>query len=173
MVEEELGLTKEEAIRAYINKPKSEDFYIDAFNRYEVDGVERFQWIWSWWAFAGGVFFLLYRKLYIEAVVFFILSFVATQVPFAGIALMIASGGIFIYFVYKRYKKIVTTAVEHEIKGDMAVESLNELGGYNQWSLYVAVGLNLLFMIGFLYIISTLANNPGALREALEIFQQR
>lgn len=173
MIEEELGITREEAIKAYIDKPKSEDFYIDAFDRYEVNGVERFQWIWSWWALAGGVFFLLYRKLYIEALVFFTLSIIASQVSFAGIALMIASGGIFIYFVYKRYKKIVTTAVKHDIKGDIAIESLNELGGYNQWALYIAVALNLLVMIAFTYVAITLSNNPEALREAFEIFQQR
>lgn len=170
MIEKELNLTREEAIKAYINKPESEDFYIKAFEQYEVNGIERFKWVWSWWAFAGGIFFLLYRKLYIEALVFFILGIIASKVTFASIILWIASGGVFIYFVYKRYKKIVTTAIDHGIKGDMAIESLNELGGYNKWALNIAIILNVIVMIWFMYSAFILSNNPEMLRDTFGMF---
>ncbi|RRS31385.1 MAG: hypothetical protein P794_03745 [Epsilonproteobacteria bacterium (ex Lamellibrachia satsuma)] len=145
---------EEEAIRAYINKPESEAYYINAFKAYENNGIAQFRWYWSWWAFFGGVFFLLYRKLYVEAAVFFLIGIMSSRMPIASFIIWIASGGIFIYFVYKRYKKIKAQVDANISNPSEQLQALRELGGYNQWAVWVAVALNVL-LIGFIiYAVS-------------------
>jgi len=74
MLERKNEVEEREAIKTYIDKPESEEFYINAFEKYQKQGG--FVWVWSSWALWGGVFFLLYRKLYLEAIVFFAISLI-------------------------------------------------------------------------------------------------
>ncbi len=156
MVEKKMDID-EEAIKAYIGKPSVEDFYINAFKKYELNG---FTWIWSSWALMGGIFFLLYRKLYAEASVFFIISILASGNVYLALMIWIASGFIFTFFVYKRYEKIRKSAKENQVDDEMLLDSLQELGGYHQWALFVAVGLNMLVVIAILYFGMAIANDP-------------
>ena len=147
-----MELSEKEAVAAYINKAESEEFYINAFDEYNIHGIDQFSWKWSWWAFFGGIFFLLYRKLYIEALVFFLLATVISVIPFGGLVLWIASGGVFPYFVYKRYKKIRAEIDSKVSEKSEKIELLKRLGGYNDWAIWIAVFVNVLVMIGLLYL---------------------
>lgn len=49
-------------ISSYIDNTKSEKFYYKLFSQYQNDVTLK---SWSWWAFAGGFSFLIYRKLYL------------------------------------------------------------------------------------------------------------
>jgi len=142
-----------EYIKAYIDKPESENFYIDAFLDYTRNGVEQFKWHWSWWALGGGVFFLLYRKLYIEALVFFLISSLASTVPVAYLIIWVVSGALFPYLVFKRYKKGLEM-VEHLRSEDEKIRALREFGGYNQWAIYIGVVVNIISVIGFVYMFT-------------------
>lgn len=157
-----MSLDYQEAINAYINKEKSEEYYHNAFAKYSAAGVDQFQWNWSWWAMFGGMFYLLYRKLYLEALVYFLAFAIIGMIPFAGIIMWIASGGILPYFVYRRYKKTLTQ-VETNITGTHEqLDALRTVGGVNNWAIWIAVIVHLIAWSSFLYTSIMLASMaPG------------
>ena len=142
------------AVEAYINKEQSNDFYQKGFAKYSAAGVDQFAWHWSWWAMFGGVFYLLYRKLYLEALIFFLLFAVIGMIPFAGLVAWIATGGVLPYLVYKRYKKVKAQVEMNFADEDDQLNALREVGGYNQWAIWLGVALHVLMWVGVFYMIA-------------------
>jgi len=151
-------LIDEEAVKAYINKRESQDYYLDAFETFAEDN-NSFKWKWSWWAFGGGAFFLLYRKLYMEAIVFFLITITASKIPIASLIIWVMSGGIFSYFVYKRYLKTYDEIGQNVSGRENQLEALRMRGGFNNWALGIAVAINMLVVAYLFFVI--LAVYPG------------
>ena len=59
-------------LAAFVGKPEKFLFYKRAFSKYNVNGLERFEWVWSWWAFFGGLAFYSIEK-YIYGQLYFLL----------------------------------------------------------------------------------------------------
>jgi hypothetical protein len=156
-----MALEESEAIKAYIGTEKTLAFYEEAFKKYSVAGVDQFAWHWSWWAFGGGMFYLLYRKLYLEALGYFILFMVVGAFPLISIVLWIISGGVLPYFVYKRYKKIKAQVETNLSDSQEQLSALRELGGVNKWAIWVAVIFTLLFWGGGLYMAILMSAVPN------------
>jgi len=146
-------LDENQAIEAYINKEESEDFYKEGFAKYSAAGIDQFQWHWSWWAMFGGVFYLLYRKLYLEALVYFILFVAVGTMPIISLLLWIAGGGILPYFVYKRYQKTKAQVEQNLSSEQEQLEALRTVGGVNQWAIWVGVALHIIMWIGTIYMM--------------------
>ncbi len=157
-----MNLEQSEAIRAYINKEKSEQYYEEAFAKYAAAGVDQFQWHWSWWAMFGGIFYLLYRKLYLEALVYFLLFAIVGMIPFMGLIMWVASGGILPYFVYKRYKKTLAQVEENLSTKEEQLQALRTVGGVNQWAIWLAIVIHVIAWAGFIYTSIMIASlSPG------------
>jgi len=152
-------INEEKAIKAYINTPKTVEFYKKAFEKYNISGIDQFRWHWSGWAFAGGMFYLLYRKLYLEAVVYFFVFILLMPLPLVNLIAWIASGGILPYFVYKRYKKIKTEVENNLDNPHQQIDVLRELGGVNKWGIWLAVMLNIAFIGALMYITLVVSTN--------------
>ena len=152
-IEIDTGASEYEArmLEAFVGKPERPDkglWYANAFSKYEINGIEKIQWKWSWWAFFGGIWFLFYRKAYAAAGGLFLISVVAQFfIPFAGIIIPIFMGGFGTYFIYKVYKtkKIEIEAIHRD--EEQCIETMAEVGGYNQWAVWIGVALNVLFVI--------------------------
>ena len=155
-----MQIDESQMISAYIDKPESEEYYKNAFENFSSSGIEQFKWHWSWWAFGGGVFFLLYRKLYVEAAVFFLISMISSAVPVANIIIWIISGGVFPYFVYKRYKKGIEMVEANIINDDDKLSALREFGGYNKWALYLGAAMAIISIGSMLYFTILLTALP-------------
>jgi len=141
-------------IEAFVNKPEKTLWYQNAFSKFDINGIDSMKWVWSWWAFGGGWAFLLYRKQYIPAIVLFILSVITGAIPFASILLMILSGGFSTYFVYKGYKN-KKEEIESKIDDiNKRIETMREVGGYNQWVVWVYALFSAFIL---LYIVATVA----------------
>ncbi|MGP1450345.1 MAG: DUF2628 domain-containing protein [Wolinella sp.] len=95
-------------ISAYVQS--SDSYYQEAFTRFRLSGG--FTWQWSWWAFFGGPLYLLYRKLYLEAILLFMAGLILHSVlPFFGsLAYLVIRGGVLPYFVYLRFLKTMQYA---------------------------------------------------------------
>ena len=91
-------------IEAFVDKEEATLWYVNAFKKFNVNGIDSLKWNWSWWAFFGNIFYLLYRKSYLAAFILFILTFVAVVVPFGSLILWVLSGGFAPYVVYKTYQ---------------------------------------------------------------------
>lgn len=132
-------------IEAYIDKPEVTDWYVDTFKRFNINGIDVMKWKWSWWAFFGSVFYLLYRKSYLAAGILFILTLATGFIPFGGLILWVLTGGYAPYFVYKTYKE-KRLEVEAQIQGEeKRIETMRLVGGYNDWAIWVAVILHIFF----------------------------
>ena len=143
-----------EMLEAFVGKPDEPDrglWYANAFSKYEANGAQKMTWLWSWWAFGGGIWFLLYRKAYAAAGTLLLLSIASNFIPLGGVVIWILSGGYGMYFVYKVYKtkKLEIEAAEQD--EHRRIEMMAELGGYNQWALVIAVALNVIVIIGLSY----------------------
>ena len=143
-------------VETFINKPEKLAWYKNTFERYNVNGTAKMTWVWSWWAFFGGLFYLLYRKAYMPAIILLVLIIVSSFIPFAGLILWILTGGFAPYFVYKTYlerKAEIESAIQDEPK---RIETMRTLGGYNQWAIWIAVLIHVLFWVIVFAMLATL-----------------
>ncbi len=154
-------LEESKAVEAYINKEKSLGFYQKAFAKYSVAGVDQFAWHWSWWAMFGGIFYLLYRKLYVEALVLFILLVTVGMIPFVGFVAWIVTGGVLPYFVYKRYKKVKAQVESNLPSESEQLNALRVVGGYNQWAVWLGVALHILMWVAMFYLLMMVGMQAG------------
>lgn len=141
-------------IEAFVNKPEKTSWYQNTFNKYQVNGIDKMTWNWSWWAFFGGVFFLLYRKAYLPALGLFGATVVLGWIPFVSLILWILTGGLASYFVYKTYSQ-----KKQEIEGTIEdsqkrIETMQQVGGYNSWVVWLGIILNTLLGI---FIVTAVA----------------
>jgi len=127
-------------IEAYIDKPEVTDWYVNAFKKFNINGIDVMKWQWSWWAFFGNLFYLFYRKAYMAAGVFFLLFFVASLfAPLGWFVLFILTGGYGPYFVYRTYKD-KRLEVEAQIQDeDERIETMRLVGSYNVWAIWVGI----------------------------------
>ena len=151
-----------EAFVAKPEKPEKGLWYANAFAKYDVNGVDSMRWNWSWWAFFGGIWFLIYRKSYAAAGGLFLISIAAAFIPFAGLVIWVLSGGYSTYFVYKTYKtkKLQIEAAEGD--ENRRIQMMQELGGYNQWVVILAIVLNVLVFVGVFMAIAAGMNADTA-----------
>ncbi len=143
-------------IEAFVNKPEKTVWYQNAFSQYSINGVEKISWVWSWWAFFGGIFYLLYRKAYFPALGLFVLTVVSFAIPFGGLIVWIVTGGLAPYFVYKTY---LTKKAEIEAKvtdEQKRIETMRAVGGYNDWAIWLAVLLHLFFWTWVFFAFSAM-----------------
>ena len=154
-----------EMLEAFVGKPDEPDrglWYANAFAKYEEKGAEKVSWLWSWWAFGGGIWFLLYRKAYAAAGTLLLLSIASNFIPLGGVVVWILSGGFSMYFVFKTYKtrKREIETAEHD--ENRRIEMMSTIGGYNQWALIAAVILNVMVLAGFMFFASELISAASA-----------
>jgi len=154
---EEISDYEHQMIEAYIDKPQVTHWYVNAFKSFHLNGVDIGKWHWSWWAFFGSVFFLLYRKTYLPAAILFILLMGASFIPFGWITLWVLSGGYSTFFVYKTFKE-KKDELEAKIENETErLETMQALGGSNEWALVLGVIAQLFFwstgilMIGIIF----------------------
>ena len=143
-------------IEAFVDKPEVTAWYINAFKHCDSNGVEKISWVWSWWAFFGGIFYLLYRKAYVSALVLFAITILSSAIPLGGLAVLIATGGLAPYFVYKIYrskKDEIEATIDDEQK---RIETMRTLGGYNNWAIWLAVAIHALFWVVIFYMLFTM-----------------
>ena len=146
-------------VEAFVGKPEDPEkgfWYANSFSKYNINGVDAMKWNWSWWAFMGGIFFLLYRKAYAAAGGLFLISLVSGIIPFGGLVIWILTGGFSTYFVYKVFKTKKMEIESAQSDENQRITMMQELGGYNQWVIWLAVVLNVLVVIGIAVFASAI-----------------
>ena len=143
-----------EAFVAKPGKPEKGLWYANAFSKYDVNGIDVMRWKWSWWAFFGGIWFLIYRKAYAAAGGLLLLSIATAIIPPAGLILWVLTGGYATYFVYKVYKTKKLQIEAAQADEEQRIEMMHLLGGYNQWVLVLVIVLNLLVLLGIVAAIA-------------------
>ncbi len=119
-------------VSAFVGKNAA--YYKEKFRKFTVLGVETFVPTWNWAACLCNFWWMLYRKLYLWALLWFLLSFI----PFFGFAFWVASGiaGNYIYYHHAGVKIREARAATPPEKLPAV---LSELGGVNGWVIPVAI----------------------------------
>ena len=121
---------------------KNADYYKMQFRKFNVRGVETFAPTWNWCAFLFTFWWMLYRKLYLWAFLWLLLTFV----PFFGFLFWVAAGivGNYLYFrhVNARIRDARSVQPSHQLPA-----VLRELGGVNEWIIPVAIVVTLGFLL--------------------------
>jgi hypothetical protein len=123
--------------------------YLLKFRKFSVGGIDRFSASWHWPAFLVGFWWLLYRKMYLWAFVYFILLFI----PYANVAawITLAVSGNYFYYRYARGEILRVKTLQPS--GDI-LKPLSELGGVNKWvpvfAIVVSAAAFFMFVLGLI-----------------------
>jgi hypothetical protein len=155
----------EEEFRSYIGKDA--DWYLKKFKSFRLGREDRFTVTWNWPAFWLGFIWMLYRKMYLWALIAFILAFT----PIAHLLVMIGWGISGNYWYYRQARKKIL-----EYKSRQAISpashSLKELGGVNRWVWGVGIVLFLfiiaVMILGFLLVLYLLNYSLAELPDLIE-----
>ena len=93
---------------------KNADKYLLKFRKFNIDGVDKFSVTWHWPAFFFGFLWMLYRKLYLWALVAFAISVISILPSEFGLLIVIVWGMTGNYIYYKHAKKKIL-----ELKTDL------------------------------------------------------
>jgi len=145
-------------IEAFVNKPTEPQtilWYQNAFKKFNLNGIDSITWHWSWWGFFGGFLFLLYRKAYLAALGLFVIQIIFNfiPIPFISIILMILTGGFATYFIYQAYSDIKNKIEVVASKEEERIHLMRQLGGYNNWVIWIYGFFFLLTMLGIVVAV--------------------
>ena len=123
---------------------KNAEYYKAKFRKFEIRGVETFAPTWNWAAFLFTFWWMLYRKLYLWAFLWLLLTFI----PYFGLVFWIAAGitGNYLYYRHamSRIRDARSAQPPHQLPTVLA-----ELGGVNEWVIPVAIVVTLGFLLLF------------------------
>lgn len=156
----------EEEFRTFIGKKA--DHYLRKFRNFSGRGTNGFAVTWNWSAFFLGFIWMLYRKMYLWALVAFFIAFTPVAFPLTMIGWGIV--GNYLYYLHAR-KKIL----EYKTRQGATpiILSLSELGGVNRWVSFVGF-LFFLFLLsivvfGFLLFLNFLEYKGFFMPQFVEI----
>ena len=161
----------EEFYKAVIG-PKNQDYYLERFSRFDNDGKTSATWHWP--SFLVTFYWLLYRKMWLNAVLYFFLPYAFfILVGIVGVVMGDAAGlligiaylaflaGIFIFlpmyanaYYYNHCKKVIATvrASSHDTQ-----RQLGELSGKGGTSSIVIILLLIFTFVAFIGILAAVA----------------
>jgi hypothetical protein len=134
----------EEEILAFIGGDAEK--YLLKFRKFSADGIDRFSATWHWPAFLVGFWWLLYRKMYLWALGYFIMLII----PYANIAawITLAISGNYLYYRY--VKGEIQRVKMLQPSGDI-LKILSGLGGVNKWVPVVGIIVSIASFFMFLF----------------------
>lgn len=131
---------------------KNSDYYLQKFRKFMSLGKNSFLATWNWSAFFLGFIWFLYRKMFLWALLAFLIAFT----PVTFLITMIAWGvlGNYLYFLHAKKKISQFKTIQNPMASS---NMLAALGGVNQWVWVFGVFFFLLILgfiiLGFLILI--------------------
>jgi len=136
------SITTEE-LREFVGS--NADYYIQKFSKFTMSGTDKFCPTWNWSTCGFTFLWMLYRKMYVQAVV----TFVIFCLPGINILLHIFVGIAGNYLYYRHVKEKIL-----EIRATQSPERyypvLQEAGGVHRW--VITLGVVFSIMLGLLFI---------------------
>ncbi len=116
---------------------KNADKYISKFKKFNRRGTDNFVATWHWPVFFAGFWWMLYRKLYLWALLYFVLLLIPCVDVVACIAFAITSN--YIYYKHSKNKLLEIKQAQQSprMQRDVAVRT----GGVNSWVVTVMVSV--------------------------------
>lgn len=145
-------------IRAFVGT--NSYYYIQQFSKFTITGREKFCATWNWSCFGFTFLWFLYRKMYLLA----ILTFVVFCLPGINIILHIGAGIVGNYLYYRHVKdKILEIRATQSSQNYVPV--LQEMGGINRWVITIGIVISIftaiMFAVFFSAIIASVTHFSG------------
>lgn len=130
-------------------------FYKNAFSKYNVNGVEKFALVWTWWGFFFSSLMLIYRRLYVEAVIWIVASSIlaGSTAGVLGLLVLVAGGVLPPYLIYKKFMRIIRRCNELNMGYEQKIQTLKEAGGLSSLIVIIIAGV---FIIGAIVVVIAL-----------------
>lgn len=109
---------------------KNQSYYLEKFNLIEKTGDKK---AWNWCSFLIGGYWMLYRKMYVQAIIYIIANLILGCIPFIGWALSLAlcvGLGIFGNSIYLDHVKKTFSEIGFA-DSNMRSTLINKKGGTN------------------------------------------
>lgn len=143
-----------EEIRAFVGT--NSHYYIQNFSKFTLFGVEKFCVTWNWSTFGFTFLWMLYRKMYVLAVITFIIFWL----PGINILLHIVAGFTGNYLYYRHVKENI-----QEIRSIQTPRNfypvLQEAGGVNKWIISSGIIISILLALIFMFFFATITTYMG------------
>ena len=130
------------------------EYYIRNFSKFTVSGTEYFVPTWNWSACGFPFVWMLYRKMYVQAGI----TFVIFCIPIANIFLHIICGSVGNY-LYDKHAKEKIVSIRRSTSPQTLHQILRQVGGVHSWAMIlgiVAAGILILTFSFVFAIISTI-----------------
>jgi hypothetical protein len=136
-------------IRAFVGD--NAHYYIQKFSKYTLMGREKFCVTWNWSCFGFTFLWMLYRKMYVLALITFVIFFV----PGFNIILHIIAGIAGNYLYYRHVKKnIFEIRAAHTPQN--SVQIFQEVGGVHKWVVWIGAIFGIILAVLFALFFSTM-----------------
>lgn len=126
-------------------------YYVRNFAKFTVTGAESFTLTWNWPAFFFTFFWMLYRKMYIQAVI----TFVLFCLPGLNLLLHIGTGAVGNYLYYKHAKDKIIEIRALQSPQNLG-DALQQAGGVHAWVIPVAIVLGIILWVMMACVVAAL-----------------
>ena len=141
-------------IRAFVG-PNAQ-YYLYQFSKFNVSGTDKFCPTWNWSTCGFTFIWMLYRKMYLQAVI----TFFIFCVPGINIIMHIVAGAVGNYLYYRHVKVRII-----EIRANQSPENvypvLQEVGGVHRWAILVAIIISIILAILFILFFAAITASIG------------
>ncbi len=133
-------------LAAFIVKNRAQ--YLAKFEKFNHEGIDRFAVTWHWPAFLFNLWWFLYRKLYIWALI----AFVALCIPVFNFISFILFGIVGNYLYYKHALKKINALHAFDLSADISSD-LAGIGGVNRWAMVLGIVISGIAIIAIIAVI--------------------
>jgi hypothetical protein len=139
-------------------------YYIQQFSKFNITGSEKFCITWNWSCFGFTFLWMLYRKMYLLAV----LTFIVFCIPGVNIILHIVAGvlGNYLYYGHVKQKILEIRAAQSPQNRNLL---LQEVGGVNKWVITLGIIISIIIIILIAIFFSTMIAFVGHHMEKITI----
>jgi hypothetical protein len=133
------GITTDE-ISALVG-PNSH-YYLQNFSKFSQTGIEKFCPTWNWSAFCFSFIWMLYRKMYVPAVI----TFVIFCLPGINIILHVVVGVVGNYLYYRHVQAKIVEIRQNQTP-QRFYPTLHAVGGIHLWVIWVAIIFSIILVL--------------------------
>lgn len=145
-----VGVVDDAEVRAFIGK--NADYYLSEFRKFTVTGTEAFAPTWNWSAFGFTFVWMLYRKMYLQSAI----TFLIFCVPGVNILLHIGVGIISNYLYYRHVMGKISE-VKRTASPQNLFPALHQMGGVHNWAMTLGIVAAIILVLTFSFIFATIS----------------
>lgn len=131
-----------EEVRAFVGN--NSEYYIGNFEKFTASGVETFAPTWNWSAFGFTFIWMLYRKMYLQSAI----TFVIFWLPGVNILLHVAVGVVANYFYFRHVANKISET-RGSTTGQTMIPTLRQIGGVHNWAIIVGIVVGVILVLTF------------------------